>query len=395
MTIRVLTALADPSFDEVVIRRLSRADVGVTLARRCVDIVDLRTAAGSGLADVAVVDTCLSGLDRDTVTELHARGIRVVLVTSAPDTAPALGGDAVVGLDVDAVVGALRGGITTRSPKASSDVGSSSRVVAVWGPMGSPGRTTVAIGLADEASRLGVSTLLIDADTYGPSVAQRLGLLSDTSGLAAACRLAGQGRLDPAALHRVSVMLPSGFTVVTGLPRAAGWEELRPSALDAVVETARSVHALTVVDVGFCLEHDSLMWFEPGTPSRNQAAVSLLGAADVVVAVAGADSTALVRLLQALPDLKGLAPTAEIQVVINQAPRGQGALRQVEQVLYDHSQTSPIAILTTDRGAAVEAARDGRTIAEVSPRSPLRQQLRSLAGRIAGVPIPTRRRRVA
>ena len=395
MTIRVLTALADPSFDEVVIRRLGRADVGVTVARRCVDIVDLRTAAGSGLADVAVIDTGLSGLDRDTVTELHARGVRVVLVTGSADTAPTLGGDAVVGLDVDAVVGALRGGITTRTPRASPDVGSTSRVVAVWGPIGSPGRTTVAIGLADEASRLGVSTLLIDADTYGPSVAQQLGLLSDTSGLAAACRLAGQGRLDAAALHRVSVMLPSGFTVVTGLPRAAGWEELRPSALDAVVETARRAHALTVIDVGFCLEHDSLTWFEPGTPSRNQAAVALLGAADVVVAVAGADSSALVRLLQALPDLKGLAPTAEIQVVVNQVPRGQGVSRQLEQVLYDHSQTSPIAMLTIDRGAAAEAARDGRTIAEVAPRSLLRQQLRSLAGRIAGVPITGRRRRVA
>ena len=41
------------------------------------------------------------------------------------------------------------------------------RLVAVWGPTGAPGRTTVATYLACELAGLGVSTVLADADTYG------------------------------------------------------------------------------------------------------------------------------------------------------------------------------------------------------------------------------------
>ena len=56
----------------------------------------------------------------------------------------------------------------------------------VWGPTGAPGRTTLAIGLAAELAGSGLPTVLVDADTYGASVAQCLGLLDESSGLATA-----------------------------------------------------------------------------------------------------------------------------------------------------------------------------------------------------------------
>ncbi len=49
--------------------------------------------------------------------------------------------------------------------------------------------------MADEIARAGVDVLLADADTYGASVAQHLGLLDESSGLAAAARAAGNGSL--------------------------------------------------------------------------------------------------------------------------------------------------------------------------------------------------------
>ena len=50
---------------------------------------------------------------------------------------------------------------------AAEEPGRHGTVVAVWGPTGAPGRTTVAITLADELARLGHETLLVDADVYG------------------------------------------------------------------------------------------------------------------------------------------------------------------------------------------------------------------------------------
>ena len=65
-----------------------------------------------------------------------------------------------------------------------------SQLLAVWGPTGAPGRTTVAINVASELAELGQSVLLIDADSYGGAIAPTLGLIDDAAGFAAACLLA-------------------------------------------------------------------------------------------------------------------------------------------------------------------------------------------------------------
>ena len=56
--------------------------------------------------------------------------------------------------------------------------------MAVWGPAGAPGRTTVAVGLAAEIGRRH-RTLLVDADPYGGAVAQQLGVVDEVSGVLA------------------------------------------------------------------------------------------------------------------------------------------------------------------------------------------------------------------
>ena len=62
----------------------------------------------------------------------------------------------------------------------------------------------MAVGLATELAVLGTATLLVDADVYGGVVAQVLGLLDESPGLAAATRQANTGQLDRAALARLA-----------------------------------------------------------------------------------------------------------------------------------------------------------------------------------------------
>jgi MinD-like ATPase involved in chromosome partitioning or flagellar assembly len=394
VTLRVVTALPDRAFEADVMRRLSRADSGATVVRRCLDAIELRSVAGARLADVAVVDLNLRGLDRDVVAELHAQGLRVI-GTAAPDSESAgLGADAVVPEDAELVFSALRGGVVA-SPVPARSEGVGGRVVAVWGPVGSPGRTTVAVTLADELSRLGVTTLLADADTYGPSIAQHLALLDDSSGLAAVCRLAAQDRLDLSALARTAVGLPSGLRVLTGVPRSERWDELRPAALDAVWQRARELVSTTVVDVGFCLEHDDLAWFEPGVLSRNQAAVATLAAADVVVAVSGAEPVGLVRYLRALPAARALAPTARIEVVVNRVSTTRGSRSELRALLASQVGSGEPTYIPDDPAAVGAAMRTGRTLAEVAARSGARRAIQSLAERLGGVSSGRRRRRAA
>ena len=109
-------------------------------------------------------------------------------------------------------------------------------MIAVWGPAGAPGRTTVATALA---ALLGsrARTTLVDADPYGGTVAQALGVLDEVSGLLSAARLAGSGMLEER-FASVQRAFDAQFTVVTGLPRPDRWTEVRPGTIELLAEIA-------------------------------------------------------------------------------------------------------------------------------------------------------------
>lgn len=126
----------------------------------------------------------------------------------------------------------------------------------MWGPAGSPGRTTVAVNLAAELAATGTSVLLVDGDTYGACIAQVLGLLDESPGVAAAARAAELGALDLATLARLTPSVATGFRVLTGLPTSTRWSELRADAMRNILEIARRLVDIVVVDCAFCLDDD-------------------------------------------------------------------------------------------------------------------------------------------
>ncbi|HKA68368.1 MAG TPA: hypothetical protein VKG85_04525, partial [Actinomycetes bacterium] len=177
-------------------------------------------------------------------------------------------------------------------------------LVAVWGPTGAPGRTTLAVTLAGELMARGIETLLADADVYGGVIAQVLGLLDESPGLAAGARLANSGCLDPVALARVARAIAPGLRVLTGISRAERWPELRPAAVLDVWANARLLAGITVVDTAFCLEEDEEIAFDTAAPRRNGLTLATLEAADVVYVVGAADPVGLQRLIRGLARLR-------------------------------------------------------------------------------------------
>src|SRR6185436_2605907 len=121
-----LVAAAGAPWESAALQALTGA--GLVVLKRCVDLPDLLASAGSGQADVAVVSSELPGLDGAAVTHLLRHDVRTLAV------------------------------------------------VAVWGPAGAPGRTTVAVSLAAELSRRRRRVVLADVDPWGGSVAQHLGV---------------------------------------------------------------------------------------------------------------------------------------------------------------------------------------------------------------------------
>jgi Flp pilus assembly CpaE family ATPase len=258
----------------------------------------------------------------------------------------------------------------------------------VWGPAGAPGRSVVATNLAAELASLGHSTLCIDLDTYGASLAQLMGLLEDGSGVAAACRAANAGSLDAATLRRHAVEVRPRLRLLTGVTGPHRWPELRPASLEVVVERAKQAFRYVVVDVGFCTEQDEELSYDTVAPRRNGAAVDVLSAADCVVAVAAADPIGIARFVRTVTDLPRARESGTPITVINRVRRsaiGRGdPAQQIALALGRYADINDAVMVPDDAPTADAAVASGRTWAEVAAASPARLAIRDLARRLSG-----------
>ncbi|SDD56404.1 MinD-like ATPase involved in chromosome partitioning or flagellar assembly [Sanguibacter gelidistatuariae] len=445
----VLCAVIGP-IEATAVAILAGAPGQVDLTRRCADVAEMLAASASGLCRVAVVSADLVGLDRPVVAALHSDGTWVVAL--CPDDPwqhermRAIGADAVV-IDTEvttrlldlvrsvaaraADLPAARGDLGwagengldhvmlgssafTHSPGRSPDIdpghgvgqdgasdgGPADRdgtVVAVWGPTGAPGRSTIALNLAAElvappaarrrgraATPTGDTGLLVDADTYSGALAQMTGLLDESSGIAAACRAAGQGALT---LHQLAMMTPSigpRLRILTGIARAGRWPELSAASLEVVWQECRRLARWTVIDCGFALECDEMLTYDTRAPQRNAATLSALAAADVVVVVGGADVVSVQRLVRALDDLRStdVGETADPVVVVNRVRAsvvGRSPGPVLRETLLRYANVGDVHLVPDDQTACDTALLAGRTLAESAPSSAVRRAITDLA----------------
>lgn len=271
-------------------------------------------------------------------------------------------------------------------------------VTVIWGAAGSPGRTTLAVNLAAELALTGARTLVIDADTYGASVAVHLGLMEESAGLAQACRAADLARLDPAALAAAisTVVLDQHeLAVLTGLPRPERWTELRAHSFELVLAQARADFDHILIDTAPWIEQDEELALDSrGTaPQRNTAARCALSQADTVMAVGGADPVGFSRLIKMVQELQETIPQAPTpQVIVSQLRKdviGRSPRRQLADAWQQLGPGGSIhSFLAWDQPGCDAALRAGEVLAEAAEGSVLRRQIAALAG----VELPARRR---
>jgi Flp pilus assembly CpaE family ATPase len=426
MTVPVLTAVSDAVWEAELVSAFSRGDLGVAVVRRCVDLADLLATAATGQARAALLSADLRRLDRDALGRLALAGVAVVgLVPPGDEDAErrlrSLGVVHVLPSDsspeqLSAAVVQAVAGVVPPSPGDRASLGDprtalppptevisqpdagigTGRVLAIWGPAGAPGRTTVAVTLAAELAALGSPTLLVDADVYGGVVAQVLGLLDEAPGLAAACRLANSGQLDLPALAGLARSVTPTLLVLSGIARADRWPELRPAAVEVVLERARSLAASTVVDCGFCLEQDEELTYDTAAPRRNGATLAVLEAADTVYAVGSADPVGLQRLVRGLAELRETLPGVQPIVVVNRLRSSAipgDAEREVRAALARYAGVEDLVVVPADVDAVDRALAAGRTLTEAAPGSPARLAVAGLAASLLDLAPRVRPRR--
>jgi len=431
----VVTAVTD-RWESALVTTLERG-TDAQIARRCPDLADLLAVAGSGLAEVAFISADLRSLDRTALDHLRECAVTVVGIyppgdDSAQRHLAQLGVATIISADAsgeairevldapvaqpgqepswftqaqdgadpgirDRPLGQVdRGGRQTAGPvQIGEDDLTPGTIIAVWGPAGAPGRTTVALNLASELARFGETTVLVDADTYGGCIAQALSLLDEAPGLAAATRSADQGSLDLAALARLAPEVSPGLRVLTGIPKAERWPELHAAALEHVLTLTRRLARFTVIDCGFSLEDDEELSYDTVAPRRNAATLTSLAVADQVLAVGSGDPIGLQRLVRGLQEL-GTGPSPSPTVVINKVRSSAVGSRpesRIRDALTRFAGVENPRFIPNDPASLDGALLAGRSLAEAAPDSEVRKTLVALAREICSVPSsPTGRR---
>ena len=436
MSTTVVTAVSAPS--EAAIATALGSESELRVVRRCPDVADLLAVAQAGRAQVAVVSPDLPGVRRSVLADLRSSGVAVIgvfdpydevqertlrqwavsrvvsvhdpralvaqVLQAAAGAAPDQGASGTSQGDVDAEFARLTGDDTADT--AGEDIGPqdddgesdppAGRIVAVWGAVGSPGRTTVAVNLAAELVLSGRSAMVVDADTYGACVGQLLALLDEAPGIAAAVRLAEAGRLDVAGLAAVAPVVDPGFRVLTGISRASRWPEIREDALSEVLRTAAALVDFVLVDCAAPIEEDEELSYDTLAPRRNAATLATLRAADTVIVVGTADPVGLQRLVRALEDVRPVVRLEPKVVVtrVRSSAVGSSPATKVTEALERFAGVRDLSLIPEDRDAVDAALLAGRTLASGAPHSAAREAIRALAAQLSGVQFPSRRGRL-
>lgn len=381
----VLVCSGGAAWELALVRGLGRPELGIRVARRCVDHGELLGTALRDHPRAVLVDASLPWVDRDLVTTLRRAGIETVAIGASARPLEHIGvhclpgdtsADAVSTLvfGLDAVPSAA--GSTPVDRGASADAG---RLVAVWGAGGAPGRSTVAIHLAIEAAIAGNRTLLIDGDTWSASIAQSLEL-DESPSITQAARLAADGW--PAPITECVQAGPENVAVLVGLARAELWPEVREESWRAVLAAAVLEYDVVVADLAAPIEEDEELAFDRVPFRRNLASTVVLERADEILMVVASDPIGLRRAVMAHQSLLARTPAvSDAKVILNRTPRSGRRTQDCSRAVSAWIGARPVALLPHEPDFA-RVVWEGRPLHAVTPRSPWLRELRVLSNAV-------------
>lgn len=253
--------------------------------------------------------------------------------------------------------------------------------ICVWGPSGSPGKSTLALNLACELALSGKRVLLVDLDTYSSSIGTMLGINEPPPGLAAAARLAGQGRLDHEQLARLAVEHQAGrgsMSVLTGLGSDLRWPEITSDKIQGLIASALESYEFVILDVASPLEVGLKQ--VGGVVDRNVATRSALESCTTSIAVFNADQVGVKRLCDSYEQLCHSARTPIL--VANRfrsSALGGSAKQQIEDAILELCRSEIRWFIPEDRASCDRAVLEMVPLAMLKRSSGAKQAIAQFA----------------
>ena len=379
--LRLGTIAGDVERETVFVTGLTR-DPQIDLVIRCVDRVEVLAAIRSRAVDALVAIGVPEWFDYQLLEEAHERGVRLIAVAADPIEAEKL---EVAGFRVLSEEERRDLAKQVRNmeelPLGELEPRGEGRLIAVWGPKGSPGRTTVAIEVATTLARSTSPVVLVDGDLYGGDVMQMLALAEDLPGIVPLLRELerGDGR-DPAWSGRLPRAWRAGPAVIPGLMRPELWREISSFGWRELVKIIRRDFGFGVVDVGFCLENGKGASDE--LPSRNEVALHTMAEAERTIAVLRADPVGIKAFAWAVRDYPELLDHERVLIVANKVRRGEEP--EVRRLIRRYLGRSVFACLPDVPVQALLAMWEGTPLSLSEPAGVVAEEVRRIADAVGG-----------
>ncbi len=298
--------------------------------------------------DVVVIDDVSSFLTRDKVVRLREKGTRVVGIYD-PEGNEGLGISFLENLGVDLslpstispeeminAVSQLQPRenyghsfdhiVGDFSPSRTVQTTTHSTMIAVSGPAGA-GSTEIAIALSDIVASRNHTTLLLDCDEVGPSVARRLGFHLHPNILSAIDAVSNASRpltemVGRPGDHEASLV---NFDVMPGIASAEDWAQLRSMDLEDLFTAARKSWRYIVCNTGPFAEDLSGYGIE-----RFGATRATLAEADVIIGVMSPTPTGYMRFLDWMASIRTLGADRPVYIAVNRTPKSAYIRAEIE-----------------------------------------------------------------
>lgn len=232
------------------------------------------------------------------------------------------------------------------------------RTIAIWGPHGSSGKSTIAINLAESMCNSGFKVLLVDADLANPSLAIMLGL---DGAIWSATRTADVAGLDASRSETLPNIWPVAcgtrrFHLMTGIAGASRWGEVGIGELQQITQHLNQYDRI-VYDLSSPV--NSAATLSSISTDRNQLTRFLIGAVDQLIALGRPDFLGVQRLASLMLEIKKLRKDKPTRVVFNQIepiPSVSAALDSFELLARDRISAG----ISRDVRTVLSALRNGQ-----------------------------------
>lgn len=358
---------------------------GLLNAQQAIKLIDVVTEGGRAAAqvqqlrpDVVIVDWLLQGRTkgRRVVELLHESGLTTpviaLTVPQSPVEPDAAAGIAAViampfsGFELVNVVGAVH-------QAASSAVGAgSSLMVAVYGPKGGVGRTTIAFNLAVALAAQGQKTCLVDGCFQFGDLRSLLKVPADAPSILDL----PTDRIGESDLADVLWRDPSRIDILLAPSRIELAEMISARDVDKVLSLLRRVYDAVVIDLPSALGDISL---------------GILDMADTILEIVTYDSTTL-RNTQAIADaFRAIGySAAKVRYLVNRADSGGGIDPAEAAAVLGRV---PEHRVVSDGKLVVQSNNEGVPFVLANPEAQVSRDLTAVAAALLKAPVPAAARR--